>query len=301
MTRTTRRWLPRRNIELVLGAGGAMGPAHIGTLQAIEEHGLSIGRITGASVGSLIGTFIANGYDSAELKKIFLSDDFRYPEWSVWQRCLHLADPWNLFPWAIDFAPWLEHVTKKYNLKAQKNLRLVAADALSKAPIVFEGTDYDLVTGLTASTAAISGLGMRPVWYSGDSAHKDGNKSCNGFGHICIDGFYFHPIPASLCDSPAIVSKIGFARQLPSERLSPWELMMHMREMSLAPLFDMKFPDPSGHVIVEAGLPDVACTTFGLSTRTFERLIENGYRATCKRLSEPDAIEMLSKREPARR
>lgn len=310
MTKETVRRLPQ-NVELVLGAGGVEGPAHIGVLRCLEERQISIGTITGASVGALIATFIANGYDSKKLKEIFLSESFRYPGWDIWSRCLRMPEPrhfmppvtpdvnaWvdyalNLWwPWVIDFKPWLAHIIREYQLTPRANLRLVAADALTKRAVVFEGTDYDLLEGLTASTAAISGLGMKPVWYSGSKPHKDGHHhSCEtANGHLLIDGFYHHPIPADLCDTkPAIVSKIGFARQLPNERLSPTDFLMHLREMCLAPYFDMAYPDPSGHVIIDAGMPNVASTNFGVSTRTLEALIEHGYKAACDRLDLLDA------------
>ena len=287
MATSTERRLPE-GIELVLGAGGVEGPAHIGVLRCLEERQVSLGVITGASVGALIAAFIANGYDSKELKEIFLSEKFRYPSWDLWSKCLRMPDPSHLYfpwtsdvstwmnfyikcawPWVIDFKPWLTHVVNEYQLKPQDNLRLIAADMLTHKAVVFEGTDYDLVEGLAASTAAVSGLGMRPVWSN---------------GHLLIDGFYHHPIPTEHCSKPAIVSKIGFATQLPTERLSPMDLFMHLREMALAPYFDMKYPDPSGHLIIEAGMRNVASTNFGVSRRTLEELIEHGYRAACQKL-----------------
>lgn len=305
MTESTKGRLPQKNYDLVLGAGGVEGPAHIGVLRCLEERQVPLGNITGASAGALMAAFIANGYDSNKLKEIFLSESFRYPSWDLWSRCLRMPDPARLFfpwtadsnawanywldlcwPWVIDFKPWIKETVQEYGLKPQKNLRLVAADFGSKQAVVFQGTDYDLVEGLTASTAAISGLGMRPVWYPKGSPHVDGEDGCQSTtgGHLLIDGFYHHPIPADLCQKPAIVSKIGFARELPAERLSPWDLFMHMREMSLAPYFDMMFPDPSGHIIIESGMRNVASTNFGVSLRTLAELVEHGYKAACQRL-----------------
>ena len=298
MTKSTVRRLPQE-FELVLGAGGVEGPAHIGVLRCLEERQVPLGKITGASVGALIAAFIANGYDSKQLQEIFLSEGFRFPSWDLTSKCIRTPDlssmfppmttdyaTWmnyfikNAMPWVVDFKPWVAHIVNEYQLKPQDNLRLVAATAVTRKPVIFEGCDYDLVDGLVASTAAVSGLGMRPIWESGT------NDCGNVFGgNLLIDGFYYHPIPAALCEtSPAIVSKIGFATKLPNERLSPMDYFMHLREMSLAPQFDKMYPDPEGHIIIEAGMRNVASTNFGVSLRTLEELIEHAYKATCDKL-----------------
>ncbi len=277
--------------DLVLGAGGVQGPVHIGVRQCLEERHVRINKYYGASVGALIATFMANGYNSKQLREIFLSEGFRFPNWDITSKCLHTFNPlWFFFPWsdtnawvnraidmtpwAIDFKPWLQHVVNEFKLKPQPNLVLVAANAFNtETPVTFEGSDYDLVEGLAASTAAISGLGIRPVWHAETK-------------QLLIDGFYYHPIPAMLCEKRAIVSKIGLATEMPRERLSPSDLFMHMREMMLAPYFNMKFPDPTGHIIIESGLSHVASTNFGVSVRTLEEMVEHGYKAACSKLDE---------------
>lgn len=298
-------------LELVFGAGGVQGPVHIGVLRCLEERQVPIGMVSGASVGALIAAFVANGYDSKELKKIFLSEEFRYPSFDLWSKCLRHPPlglpfyPWGFdkstwanqlidmyWPWVIDFKPWLRHVVSVYGLRPQANLRIVACDFFTRKAVAFEGSEIDLVDALHASTAAISGLGMRPVWYDARDLHSHGQKDESGCdtqgGHLLIDGFYYHPIPAQLARKPAIVSKIGFATQLPSERLSTWDLLMHMREMGLAPIFNSGFPDPEGHFIIESGLANVATTNFGVSTRTLEQMVEHGYKAANERLALPD-------------
>lgn len=64
-------------VGLVLSGGGALGVAHIGIIQAIEEAGLRIDYITGTSMGSLVGGLYAIGYSSDQLMEIALSNNFR--------------------------------------------------------------------------------------------------------------------------------------------------------------------------------------------------------------------------------
>ena len=294
--------LPARNVEVVLGAAGVKGPAHIGLLRCLEERRVSIGRLTGASAGSLIATFKANGYDSHEMERIFTSEGFRYPDWNIWAQCLHLYDPWNWWkrmlegglPGMLDFGPWLSHLVDEYELKPQDNLRIVATDLLTRQPIIFEGRGINLKRALKASTGVIS-VGMEPAWLPAGEphSHKGGAACDNPLGHYAADGFYYHPEPADLCDSPAIVSKVGFATRWPSERLSPGDLLMHVREMMEAPLLSALYPDHPGHLTVNVGLPDVASLTFGLSQHKIDQLVHNGYCQACRALSDHHAEEWL--------
>ena len=54
-------------IGLALGSGGAKGFAELGALFALEQNGISFDYIAGTSIGSIIGAFIAYGYNSTEI------------------------------------------------------------------------------------------------------------------------------------------------------------------------------------------------------------------------------------------
>ncbi|MBI5468042.1 MAG: patatin-like phospholipase family protein [Deltaproteobacteria bacterium] len=62
-------------ITLVLLGSGVRFPAFIGALSAIEEKGLKIGHIVGASAGSIVGTLYAAGNTPMELKKMAMDID----------------------------------------------------------------------------------------------------------------------------------------------------------------------------------------------------------------------------------
>lgn len=265
-------------LEIVLGASGIEAPAHAGFLKAIEDAKVPVSKVTGVSGGSLVATLYANHYSAAEIRNILMSNDFRYPRIDTLAKCFHVMDPWNLYPYSVDFKPWLQEFVDQYKLQPQDNLRIVAADRATKTPVVFEGKNYDLPTALAASTAATNGLNMKPVMFE---------------GRELIDGFYYHPTPAQLTKAPAIVSKIGFVRQLPSGTLAPWDYFLHMREMSYYKDFQARYPDPKGHIIAETGLPDVATTTFSVSVETLNKLVTHAYDTTMERLKQPDAVAAI--------
>ncbi|MCP5048383.1 MAG: cyclic nucleotide-binding domain-containing protein [bacterium] len=70
------RILSNRAIGLVLGGGAAKGLAHIGVIRALEEAGIPIDMVGGASMGSIIGAHYAMGNNYEQMmalcKKLFI-------------------------------------------------------------------------------------------------------------------------------------------------------------------------------------------------------------------------------------
>jgi predicted acylesterase/phospholipase RssA len=64
----TDRSYPR--IGLALSGGGIRGIAHIGVIRRLEEEGIKLHMISGSSMGALIGSFYALGYDSYEIENM---------------------------------------------------------------------------------------------------------------------------------------------------------------------------------------------------------------------------------------
>ena len=61
------RIVSRRSVGLVLGGGGARGMAHLGVLRALEERGIPVDLVGGASIGAILGAGVAMGMDSERL------------------------------------------------------------------------------------------------------------------------------------------------------------------------------------------------------------------------------------------
>ncbi len=64
----------RSVIGLVLEGGGAMGLAHIGVLQWLEENHIPVDRLSGTSMGALVGGLYASGRTVQELQAIATGD-----------------------------------------------------------------------------------------------------------------------------------------------------------------------------------------------------------------------------------
>jgi len=65
-----------QRVGLVLSGGGAKGLAHIGVIQALEEHGIPIDYVTGTSIGAIVGGLYAIGYTPDQMLEEFESEQF---------------------------------------------------------------------------------------------------------------------------------------------------------------------------------------------------------------------------------
>ena len=70
-------------VGLVLGGGGARGFAHIGVFRALQELGLPVDRVGGASIGAPIGAGMALGIDAAELTKEVARQFHRLKDYTI--------------------------------------------------------------------------------------------------------------------------------------------------------------------------------------------------------------------------
>jgi len=58
-------------VGLVLSGGGARGIAHIGVIDALREHGIEAGVISGSSSGAIVGALAAAGHSTGTMLEFF--------------------------------------------------------------------------------------------------------------------------------------------------------------------------------------------------------------------------------------
>jgi NTE family protein len=78
---------PRPVIGVALEGGGALGLAHIGILQWMEENHVPVDRLAGTSMGALVGGLYAEGMSPAEIHRVGTSETF--------QNVFTLQSPYN--------------------------------------------------------------------------------------------------------------------------------------------------------------------------------------------------------------
>lgn len=67
----------RPRVALVLEGGAALGLAHIGVIEVIEELGIPVDIVVGTSMGAIVGGLYATGYDAQSLKQIVADIDWQ--------------------------------------------------------------------------------------------------------------------------------------------------------------------------------------------------------------------------------
>ncbi|MEL6306450.1 MAG: patatin-like phospholipase family protein, partial [Bacteroidota bacterium] len=63
--------MQENSVGLVLSGGGIRGMAHIGLIQAMQEHGIEADVVSGTSIGALVGALYANGNTVEEMLAFF--------------------------------------------------------------------------------------------------------------------------------------------------------------------------------------------------------------------------------------
>lgn len=266
--------------DLVLGSGGIKGFAHIGFLKAILERGLPIGNVVGVSIGSVVATMFANGFTPDQIRDLLL-DEINKVDTGELLQMRTLLKPlkiWNAGG-VINLYRLMTDGVKRFNLRPQPNLKIVAYNFKAKKPVVFEGTDYDLGTAVAASCAVP--FVMRSIRMAG--------------GVNLVDGGVFHPSPVKFCQNPAVVSRLGLARYLPKHRLGVLEFLMHVGEMLFAPVHDRLFVEGRApNLVINSGKPDVATLTFGMQAKDCLAMIDYAYEQTGRALDSAAVRGMFS-------
>jgi len=72
-----------RLVGLALSSGAAKGFAHVGVLQVLEEKGIEVDVVAGASMGAYVGALWAHGCDGGELERLSRELEGRWAFWSL--------------------------------------------------------------------------------------------------------------------------------------------------------------------------------------------------------------------------
>jgi NTE family protein len=70
-------------LGLALSSGAAKGFAHIGVIQILEENGIEVDVVAGASMGAYVGSIWAHGCEGPELERIAREMESRWALWSL--------------------------------------------------------------------------------------------------------------------------------------------------------------------------------------------------------------------------
>ncbi len=155
-------------VGLALGGGVVRGFAEVGVLMALEDAGIKADVVTGTSVGSIVGAFVAAGYSCAEISEVTVH--------LRWTGMARIAWP-GRGGW-ISFYKLEQFVRRTLNDPTFADLKLpfaaVATDLMTGNPVVL--TEGSVARAVTASSA-VPGL-VVPVEIDGKLL-SDGGVSDN--------------------------------------------------------------------------------------------------------------------------
>lgn len=164
----------RPKIGLALGSGSARGLAHLGVVRAIEDAGIEVDFIAGASMGALIGAIYAAG-KLDELEATFLAFD--------WKKTVSFLDVILPKSGLLDGAKVSElvraHIHADTIETLPRSFAAVTTDIISGEEVVIQSGDV-----IEAVRASISVPGIfTPV---------------RNNGRILVDGGLTNPVPVSV-------------------------------------------------------------------------------------------------------
>jgi NTE family protein len=171
------REISGRLVGLALSSGAAKGFSHIGVIQVLEENGIEIDFIAGASMGAYVGSLWAYGFDGAGLERLARELEGR---WTLWT----LIDP--VFPPRQGFLRGLS--VKRRLMRSlgtarfadlRRPFRVVAGNLATLERVIFSAGD---VASAVHASIAVPGICV-PVTVNGET---------------CIDGGIVDPLPVDV-------------------------------------------------------------------------------------------------------
>jgi NTE family protein len=131
------REIAGRLVGLALSSGAAKGFAHIGVIQVLEENGIDVDVVAGASMGAYVGSIWAHGSEGPELERIAREMEGR---WALWT----LIDP--VFPPRQGFLRGyavkkrlMRSIGDSHFSEMVRPLRIVAGNLATLERVVFSG------------------------------------------------------------------------------------------------------------------------------------------------------------------
>lgn len=175
----------------ILSGGGIRGTAYIGVFRALEQIGVDIKGLAGASVGAIFATFYAIGYTTDEIEELFLEvkyENFRDINLSM-NKTFGLWKGDNIENWIKDTIEkkfYSENYEKNANLPIkfkdiEKDLIIIATDISTGSFKEFSkyATPDESIAKAIRASISLPGI-FKPTWF---------NESC------IIDGDIIRGLP----------------------------------------------------------------------------------------------------------
>lgn len=257
-------------ITLMLLGGGLRFPAYIGALAALEEKGLKIEKIVGASAGSIIGSLYAAGKSPLEMKKITLElDTTRFRDFSI----KSLFRGKGLYEGKV-FESWIDEVLngRKFSDKFRIPLFVVAFDILNNTPVVFSRSNFP---DLKVSTAIRFSIGIPWVFAYKYFTHTKKR-------HVFVDGILMSGLVEDMFEKEGkmLVLRVISKKSMAPPSSDTFTLKKYLQELLLIMMHAVESERVKADrwkdtILIFCG--DIPPTKFSITAEEKTYLFEQGY------------------------
>lgn len=258
-------------VNLILAGGGVRFPAYVGAVAALEEMGVDILNIAGASAGSIVGAFLAAGWQVKDIYSKLLETDFRrFKDFSLrgllFEGGVYSGDR---------FERWVDTELQGATFAdLTHDLYLATVDLNGREPFFFSKRT---TPGARVSKAVRCSMSIPWVW-----------RAQRWKRRLLVDGQLLPWIPLGIemleegC--PPVTRTIIFRivsdnpKPLPfAKRLWPWDFAKILLETMLGAIDNQRVPGPlwQNTILIEVG--DIDTLQLDLSPSDKERLFMCGY------------------------
>ncbi len=266
------------SITLMLLGGGVRFTAFIGALFALEEMGINIEKIVGASAGSIVASFYAKGRSLTEIKKMAMEvDTEKFKDFSI----LSLVRNKGFYEGKI-LEDWVDEMLEgsRFYDDFKIPLSVIATDILNQTPFVLNRSNCP---ELKVSKAIRFSIGI-PWVFAYEHFHNHGEK------HIFIDGNLMSGIIEDMFvkEGKTLILKVVSAKASPQPIMTDLTLKKYLHSLLLIMLDALEKERIETNkwkntIMISCG--DILPTKFSITAKEKEYLFEQGYQQVKKYLT----------------
>lgn len=281
-------------INLVISGGGVRLAAYLGALQALEEMGIKVASVAGASAGAIIASYFAAGWSLKDMMRLVMETDFaQFKDFSL----KSLVFRSSLYSGAR-FEKWMNNQLEYAAFEnLERDLYVTAVDLIAQAPVFFSRHNTpDMAVGKAVRySMSIPGVWPAQKWE----------------GRLLVDGNILPWVHAAIREMDArqngnapgrtlvlsLVSNRADQQQV-KDNLYPWNMVKILLDTMMSALENQRVPGQLWHDTILINTGDYYTLQFDLKPADKEKLFEMGYEQTMRYINK-NAFADAPAAEPA--
>jgi NTE family protein len=211
------RVLTRRSVGLALGSGAAYGLSHIGVLKVLDDAGVPLDFIAGASIGAIVGAAYALGLSPQEIHEAIMRAGNRAALLKMWRSLVRMAMDVNLVSAGMFSGSEFLSFLGALGLMRDSRFADLVRPFRAVATDIQTGARVDICDGAVGDAVRAS---VSAPWVF--SPHRIGD-------HVLIDGGMVDPVPSETVRAMGadLVIAVNVVPALDPRTPNPLDAMLH--------------------------------------------------------------------------